>query len=163
MGKQYFKDFSIGDSDEPSYGRTVTESDLHACAGIEGSFSELHFNHEKTGESGWENPVAQGVLLLVMMQGMAQYASWELKPIALYGFDDIRFINPVFVGDTLSIELEVVDKEVKDNESGILTMKENLYKDDGSLAVTRKRLYLFRREASEQEIDYPGPEEGSKR
>jgi len=59
--------------------------------------------------------------------------------VAFYGMDRVRFANPTFIGDTIHVETEVVEKDVKDEMTGVLTVKQEVVKQDGSIDTERCR------------------------
>lgn len=143
MPKKYFEDFEIGDSTESQVSRMVSEHDVRECAALQGSYSEIHMSNDN--DTKWDKPLVQGSLLSVIMIGLAKRLPWEPKAAGLYGFDTVRFVNPVFHNDTVNLEVEVVEKEEYDDDFGKLTFKEELRKEDNTLAVTRERIFLVNR------------------
>jgi acyl dehydratase len=113
---------------------------VRECAGLQGSYSELHLSDDP--DSRWEKPVVPGSLLGVIMMGLAKRLPWNTRAAGLYGLDHVRFINPVFHGDKVQLSVEVVDREDYDDEHGLLTFEEQLNKPDGTLAVSRNRIFL---------------------
>lgn len=81
------------------------------------------------------------------MTGLAKRLPWGVQALGLYGLDNVRFVAPVYVDDTLYLEAEVVDKESQDEDRGLLTLKEELYKDQDVLTVTRERKYLVQKKS----------------
>jgi acyl dehydratase len=81
----------------------------------------------------------------MLIQGLMASTPWHFNTYALYGFDGIRFVNPVFIGDTVHLEAEVVDKETRDEETGVITVNCELTKEDGTLATVLKWLLLVHR------------------
>lgn len=146
MVKKYLEDFEIGESEELPEGRTIQESDKYFSSSISGNHGELFWNEEKMEQSEFGDTLTQGPLLLIIMNDLGDRGPWTPSIIALYGYDNVRFINPVFEGDTLYIEREVVDTEAKGDGRGVLSIKEDLYKQDDSLAATRIRRYMVRRQ-----------------
>lgn len=147
MVKQYFEDFEIGDRSE-SIGRTVTESDVYRFAGLEGHYGEIHTNKEYMEDSEYGGRLVHGPLLITILTGLTNHIRddediWDLETIALYGFDNVRFVNPVFIDDTLHLEWEVIDKELRNDESGVLTLEAELYKQDGSVGLRLDWLALL--------------------
>ena len=140
-----FEEVEIGES-RNTYGRTVTESDVHGFAGLEGHYGELHTNKEYAATTPYGQRIAHGALNVTFIQGFMASTSWRFDTYALYGFDGIRFVNPVFIDDTIHLEAEVVDKEVRDNETGIITINCELCKEDGTVATVLKWLLLVNRE-----------------
>lgn len=146
MPKQYFEDFEVGDTSESSVGRTMSEHDVYTAAGLAGSYGELHTNREAMAQTEYGDVIAQGVLLVMQMDGFGKRLSWEPETVAFYGMDGVRFINPVFIGDTIHMTAEVIDKEVRNDDHGLVTFKEDLVKSDDSVACTRERHLLVERE-----------------
>ena len=141
MSKSHFEDFEVGNITESSVARTISESDVYAVAGLSGSYGELHTNKEYMKDTQFGRPLVQNTLLIVIMEGLFKRVPWEPIIIAAYGRDSLRFINPVFIDDTVELELEIVDKEAKD-KGGVITMEQRLYKQDGDLTVKGEYLLL---------------------
>jgi len=96
-------------------------------------------------DTDFGNRIAQGPLLILLMLGIAKRSPWEADAIALYGYDNIRFTNPVYIDDTLYVESEVTDKEDKDEDSGVITFHRRLKKADDTLAMTADVKVLVRK------------------
>lgn len=128
-----------------SHGRTVSESDVYRYAGLEGHYGELHTNKEKMRDSEYGRRIAHGVLLVVLTNGFMTKLPFHHDVVALYGLDRVRFVNPVFIDDTVHLEAEIVDKEPKGDDRGIVTYKCELRKHDGTLAMALEWLYMVRR------------------
>lgn len=135
MPQQYFEDFQVGDSDE-SIGRTVSEHDVYEFAGLTGSYSEIHTNKAHMEESGYGHRLVQGVLLLTYVNGFSTMLSWDPEMIALYGIDGVRFLSSVQIDDTVHLEMELVEKEVRGEDSGLLVFDTDLVTADGETALT---------------------------
>ena len=161
-----FEALEIGETKE-SHGRTVSEHDIYSFAGLEGYYGELHTNAEYASSTEYGGRIAHGGLLVVYVQGFMAGLRWDYDLHALYGFDRVRFVNPVFIGDTITaeasaspgarpvgeaaqgevaLECELVDKEVRDEETGTVTIACELVKSDGTLAMRMDWLALVRRE-----------------
>lgn len=141
MPKQYFEDFEIGDTVESNVARTISESDLYTIAGLSGSYGELHTNKEYMKETEFGRPLVQNTLLIVIMEGLFKRVPWEPAIIAAYGRDDLRFVNPVFVDDTVNLEMEVVDKQRRD-QGGVITIQQRLFNQEDELVVKGNYLLL---------------------
>lgn len=141
MPKQYFEDFEVGETVESKVARTISESDLYTIAGLSGSYGELHTNKEYMKETEFGRPLVQNTLLIVIMEGLFKRVPWEPATIAAYGRDDLRFIGPVFVDDTIHLEMEIVDKQRRD-QGGVITMEQRLFNQDDELVVKGNYLLL---------------------
>ncbi|MGH9326892.1 MAG: MaoC family dehydratase [Terriglobia bacterium] len=95
---KYFEDYSVG-SVRQTLGRTVTETDIVIHAGQSGDFYPHHMDAEWCKGQEFKQRVAHGTLVLTIAVGLT---AAETNPAAFtYGYDRLRFIKPVFIGDTL--------------------------------------------------------------
>jgi len=102
----YFDDYVVGETHE-SYGRTVTETDIVAHAGQTGDFYPHHMDAEFCATQPFDQRMAHGTLILSMAIGML---AGEINDAAMsYGYDRVRFIAPVFIGDTIRARAEIVE------------------------------------------------------
>ena len=84
--------------------KTVAESDVYSFAGITGDFYPVHTDAEYAARQPTGQRVAHGVLLLGLMSAAA--ARWMIQPSVdglSYGYDGVRFVQPVFFGDTITV------------------------------------------------------------
>jgi len=119
----YFEDYVV-DAVVVSRGRTITETDIVNFAGLSGDFVELHMNEEyaKTGPFG--RRIAHGALIFSISTGlMVQMTQAPQALVAFYGVDKLRFVAPVFIGDTIHISQRVVEKTLKNAERGVIAME----------------------------------------
>jgi acyl dehydratase len=104
---RYFEDIEIGES-RTSTGRTVTEADIVIHAGQTGDFFPHHMDAEWTKTQPIGQRIAHGTLIVSIAVGMTAV---DINPQALsYGYDRIRFVAPVHIGDTLTVTAEIVEK-----------------------------------------------------
>lgn len=148
--KRYWEDFEVGDTATSTIARTLNEHDLHETCSLYGTFSELHLNEPKMRNSEWGGRLFPGVGLVVIMLGLHARLPWNPESRGLYGFDNVRFVEPVFVDDTVYLEVEVLelDERPDDPGRGLIRQRESLHRNnegetkDGELVVYRERLYL---------------------
>lgn len=102
---------------EVSFSKTVGESDVYAFAGISGDFSPNHVDHEYMSRTRYGQRIAHGVLTMAFMSTCSSKLIESLgnSPTVSYGYDRVRFIKPVFIGDTLTVRYTVVSV---DSEAG---------------------------------------------
>jgi acyl dehydratase len=104
---RYFEDFEIGES-RASVGRTITEADIVIHAGQTGDFFPHHMDAEWTKTQPIGARIAHGTLILSIGVGMT---AGDINPQAMsYGYDRIRFVAPVYIGDTVSVTAEITEK-----------------------------------------------------
>lgn len=145
MAKRYYEDFEPGDRAESPMGRTISESDVYTQAGLAGSYNPIHTDSEYMAGTDYGRRLVQNTLLITVTSGLNRRLPWEPELIAVYGREDIRFVDPVFIGDTVRLESEVVDKRERDDDTGVVSFEERLYKQDDTLAVTGTTLRLLER------------------
>lgn len=105
-----FDEFDLGDC-YASQGRTVTEADVVTFAGLSGDFNPLHTDAEFAKRTPFGERIGHGMLTVAMATGMANWTGiFEGTTIALME-QVIRYKNVVKFGDTVHLELEVVDKK----------------------------------------------------
>lgn len=106
-----FHEIEVGDTDVTD-GRTITGADVTNFAGVSGDFNHIHTDEERMRESIFGERIAHGMLVLSAATGLIwQYRSIEMRDsvVAFYGLDDLRFRKPVYIGDTIRVEMEVVE------------------------------------------------------
>ena len=107
MNALFWEDYQTG-TVRTSTGRTITEADIVLHAGQTGDFYPHHMDAEWTKTQPFGQRVAHGTLIFSVAVGMT---AGEVNPEAFsYGYDRLRFIRPVFIGDTLRVRVTVKDK-----------------------------------------------------
>lgn len=99
-------DFYVKIGDSARFTKTVSESDVYQFAGITGDFSPNHVNKVYMEKSSYGRLMAHGALLVGFMSTVSTMVIADCRdadetPVAL-GYDKIRFLQPVFLGDTVS-------------------------------------------------------------
>lgn len=103
----YFDEYVVGSVRE-SLGRTITEADIVLHAGQSGDFYPHHMDAEWCKGQEFKQRVAHGTLVFTIAVGLT---ASEVNPEALtYGYDRLRFIRPVFIGDTLRSRVTLKEK-----------------------------------------------------
>ena len=106
-----FEDYTVGEV-WMSRGRTVTEADLVMFSAFSGDWYPLHTDKEWARKGPFGQRIAHGMLVLSVSTGLL-----TMKPgvvLAFYGIDRVRFVAPTYIGDTISVELEVKGLSVKE-------------------------------------------------
>jgi acyl dehydratase len=100
-----------------SPGRTITDADLMAFAGLTGDFSELHTSDVYAKSSQFGRKVAHGMLGLSYAHGLMWPRTGELREtaVAFLGIQDWKFVGPIFVGDTIFVSYVLA--ELRDSKS----------------------------------------------
>ena len=152
MEKIYLEDYEIGEK-LVSPGRTMTESDITAFAGLTGDWHPIHTNIEYAKKSPFGERIAHGMLTLsigsALIFRLGQYAALPKSFIAFYGIDSVRFVGPCKIGDTIHCEMEVVEFVMKDESKGVIVCKNTIYNQrDEKVIVYKTRALAGRRPAS---------------
>jgi acyl dehydratase len=104
---RWFEDYVIGER-RTSVGRTITEADIVIHAGQTGDFFPHHMDAEWMATQPAGRRIAHGTLILSVAVGMT---AGDINPQSMsYGYDRIRFIRPVFIGDTITVTAEITEK-----------------------------------------------------
>jgi len=140
---RYFENFIIGDVYEHRPGRTITESDNTWFTLLTMNQHPVHFDAEYAAKSEFGKPLVNSCLTLSIVAGMS-VSDVSQKNIANLGWTDIKLPGPVFVGDTLMAESEVLDKRESKSRptQGIVTIRTIGKKQDGSIIMEFERAML---------------------
>jgi acyl dehydratase len=141
---RYLEDFKVGDVYEHRPGRTISESDNTWFTLITMNQHPLHFDAAYASTSEWKKPLVNSALTLSIVTGMS-VSDISQKAIANLGWDKIKLTGPVFVGDTIYAESEVL--EVRESKSrptqGIVTVKTTGKTSEGLVFLTYERSVLI--------------------
>jgi len=114
--RKYFEELEIGET-LITHRRTVTEADIVNFAGISGDFFYAHMDDVAAKESLFERRVAHGYFVLSAAAGL--FVDPAPGPVlANYGLENLRFVKPVYVGDTIHARLTCKQKTVKEDREG---------------------------------------------
>ena len=138
MSKRAHMDlYSVGDHGEIA--KTVSESDIYGFAGIVGDFYAVHLNEEFAKTTRFGKRIAQGALSVGFLSAvMGQMAARAPNPGAVSHRYDITFRAPVYVGDTVTARLDLIEK---DEERNTCVFRAAVTNHEGSV-VADGRTYL---------------------
>ena len=136
---RFFDDFEVGDVYRCRYGRTVTEADNTWFTLLTNNTNQLHFNRDYAARTEWGQPLINSALTLAIVAGMG-VADVSENGFAL-GWDEITLPHPLFAGDTLYSESEVVEKRPSKSRpgQGIVKVETRGYNQDGVLVIRYRR------------------------
>ena len=128
----YYEDLTEGQT-FTSPARTVTETDLVSFAMLSGDWNPIHTNQEFAQETYYGKRVVHGVFGISMMTGLLDRTGlFDGSAIAMLGIRDWIFKGPIFVGDTIHFEMEIVSKRLTSKEDrGIVDRKFKLINQRG--------------------------------
>jgi acyl dehydratase len=140
---RYYEDFEVGAVYEHRPGRTIGEADNTWFTLLTMNRHPLHFDAEYAARSEFGRPLVNSALTLAIVVGMS-VSDVSGKAIANLGWKEIRLPAPVFVGDTLYAESEVLDKRASRSRptQGVVTVRTTGKKQDGTVVMTFERTVL---------------------
>lgn len=140
---RYLEDFKVGDVYEHRPGRTISDTDNAWFTLLTMNTHPLHFDHEYAKKTEFGKPLVCSPLTVAILVGMS-VSDVSQKAVANLGWGDIRMTHPVFPGDTLYGETEVLAKResAKRPEQGIVTVKTMGKNQHGDVVCTFERSVL---------------------
>jgi 3-hydroxybutyryl-CoA dehydratase len=116
-------DFYVKPGDNVAFAKTVGETDIYLFAGITGDFAVNHVNEQYMARSKYGRRIAHGALLIgfastcsSLMIEKCQGTAGDETPVSL-GYDKVRFLGPVFIGDTLNLTYTIVEVDLAKRRS----------------------------------------------
>jgi 3-hydroxybutyryl-CoA dehydratase len=123
-----FEEIRVGD--KASFTKTISESDVYAFAGITGDFNPIHVNQEFAAQSRFKQRIAHGMLSASFISTVI---GTELPGInTVYLSQEVKFTAPVYFGDTLTAEAEVLEKR---EDKRIVMLKTTVMNQHGKVVV----------------------------
>ncbi len=141
---RYYEDFNVGDIYEHRPGRTITETDNTWFTLLTMNTHPMHFDAEYAKHSEFGRCIICSPLTVALMVGMS-VTDVSQKAIANMGWTDIRMTHPLFAGDTLTAESEVLGKRESKSRpnAGLVTVKTRGFNQDGKLVCDFERTILI--------------------
>ncbi len=140
---RYYEDFTVGDIYEHRPGRTITATDNTWFTLLTMNNHPLHFDAEYAAKSEFKRPLVNSCLTLSIVVGMS-VSDVSYKAIGNLGWNDIKLPAPVFAGDTLYAESEVIAKRESRSRptQGIVTVRTKGVNQDGKVVISYERTVL---------------------
>jgi len=140
---RHYEDFAVGDVYEHRPGRTIGEADNTWFTLLTMNQHPLHFDAAYAAKSEFGRPLVNSCFTLALVVGMS-VSDVSQKAIGNLGWSDIRLTAPVFVGDTIYAESEVLSmrESAKRPTQGIVTVRTTGRKADGTVFMTFERSVL---------------------
>ena len=141
----YFEQYEIG-MEITSQGRTITEADINAFAGLSGDFNQIHTDEVYASNSAFGQRVAHGLLVTSIVSGLAvQTGFMEGTVIAFREISQWKFSNPVFIGDTVTVVIQVTNtKKMSRLNGGAITFNLNVYNQSNSVVQRGEWVILLK-------------------
>lgn len=147
MAGLWFEELQVGQVFRHAIRRTVTETDNLLFSTLTHNPAQLHLDAEYMRDSEYGRVLVNSVFTLGLMVGVSVGDTTLGTAVANLGWDEVRFPAPVFVGDTLSIETEVLELRPSRSrpEAGIVTFAHRAFNQNGVLVAACKRSGLQRK------------------
>jgi acyl dehydratase len=154
---RFFEDFEVGDVYRSRFGRTVTEADNLLFTHLTLNTNAIHFDARFAAQTRWGKVLVNSTFTLALITGMSVPDVSE-NALANLGWEEVRLPNPVFVGDTLYCETEVLTTRASKShpDAGILTVRSRGLNQEGKVVIEfRRTLLVYRRGRSARPDLFP--------
>jgi acyl dehydratase len=147
MGGLFYEQFSVGQRFEHVLRRTVTEADNLIFSALTHNPAALHLDEEYMKGTEFGTRIVNSCFTLSLMVGVSVADTTLGTTVANLGWDEIRFPKPVFIGDTLRTESEVLAmRESKSRpDAGVVTFVHRCYNQRNELVAVCRRLALMKK------------------
>ena len=149
---KYYEELAVGDVYEHRPGRTVTEFDNTLWSLLSVNLQPLHLDAHFSESTEFGQRLVNSMFTLSTVVGLQVHDLTLGTTVANLGFEEITFPHPVFIGDTLYAETEVLKKRLSESrdDSGIVTFEHRGYTHEGELVCECKRTALMRLEPEDE-------------
>lgn len=129
-----------------SRGRTVTEADIVMFAGLSGDFVELHTNEEYARQTAFGRRIAHGALVFSLSIGLTTRMNLiDDSLLAFSGVDRLRFVQPVFIGDTIQVAKRVIERQELDSSRGVIVFETKVTNQNANTVLMYHDKLLLKR------------------
>ncbi len=148
MDQKYFEDLQTGDRDR-TVGRTITEADIVNFAGLSGDFNPIHMDRAFAEKPFFKKRIAHGILVFSVASGLftqSEMNTFMKKSVIALMEIKWKFLKPVFIGDTIHLEVEIIEKkETSKPDRGIVVVKRTVVNQDGDAVQEGDIIMMIRR------------------
>lgn len=152
---RFFEDFEVGEVYRHPVGRTVIEADNVWFTNVTMNPHMMHFNNHFAAQSEFKQPLVNSCFTLSLVTGLS------VNDVSLNGINlewqDVRMPNPLFVGDTVYAQTEVLEKrELKSRpKQGIVTVKTTGVTEKGKVVMEFIRKVMVFKKGFSLEMQFP--------
>jgi acyl dehydratase len=141
----FYEDLVVGALFQHSTGRTVTETDNILFCALTLNTQPLHINADFAAKTEFGQRIVNGLFTLGLVVGLSVSELTAGTIVANLGYDKVTHPNPLFHGDTVYAESQVLDKRESASrpECGIVRLKQTGRKQDGTVVVEFERTVMF--------------------
>jgi itaconyl-CoA hydratase len=157
---RFFEDLDVGDTYQSRLGRTITEADNVWFTCLTMNTNQIHFNTAYAQRTQFGRPLVNSTFTLALVTGMTVPDTTE-NAAANLAWTDVKLPKPVFVGDTLWAESEILERRESRSNSrvGIVTMRCRGINQRSEVVIEFRRTFMvYKRDAPEAAPVFPGAE-----
>jgi itaconyl-CoA hydratase len=145
MPGKYFEELTVGDVIQHSLGRTLTEMDNVLFSSLTMNTQPLHLNEAFANETQFGQRIVNGIFTLGVVVGITVNDLTAGTIIANLDYKDVTHPHPLYHGDTITVETEIIDKRESRSkpDRGIVTLKHIGRNQDGVICISVTRTALF--------------------
>ena len=153
MSGKYFEDLEVGQRIQHPRGRTVTEMDNVLFSALTMNTQPLHLDEEFSKQTQFGQRIVHGLFTAALVVGISVADLTEGTIVANLGYDKMMHPHPVFHGDTIHAETEVLEKRESASkpDRGIVRLRQIGRKQDGTIVVELERTVMFLKRAPSNE------------
>jgi acyl dehydratase len=145
MTGKYYEDLEVGQQIKHPTGRTVTEMDNVLFRALTMNTQALHLNEDFASETEFGKRIVNGIFTFGLVVGLTVADLTDRTIVANLGYENVRHPAPVFHGDTIYAETEVLEKRESQSRpnAGIVRLRQVGRNQDGTVVVELERTVLF--------------------
>lgn len=157
---RFFEDFEVGDVYQHPLGRTVTTTDNIWFTLLTQNTAPIHFDHHYSAQTEFGKPLVDSTFTLALVTGQS-VTDISQNVMANLGWDNVVLPNPVFEGDTIYSQSEVLEKRASNSRPnvGIIKVKTVGYNQDGTIVISFIRILMVYKQGQAPQIRRLLPEE----
>lgn len=156
---RFYEDFEVGDVYQHALGRTVTTTDNMWFTLLTQNTAPIHFDHHYAAQTAFGKPLVDSTFTLALVTGQS-VSDVSQNVFANLGWDEVRLPHPVFEGDTIYSQSEVL--EARESHSrpdvGIVSVRTTGYNQEGIVVITFRRTLLVYKRGRAPQIPHLRPD-----
>jgi itaconyl-CoA hydratase len=144
---RFYEDFEVGDVYRHPLGRTVTQTDNIWFTLLTQNTAPIHFDTHYAAQTEFGKPLVDSTFTVALVTGQS-VSDISQNVFANLGWDEVRLPHPVFEGDTVYSQSEVLEKRESKSRAnvGIVSVRTSGYNQDGTVVITfRRTVMVYRR------------------
>ncbi len=145
MAGKFYDELEVGQIIRHSVGRTLTEADNVLFNALTMNTQPLHLNEDFARKTAFGQRIVNGILTLGLVVGITVSELTEGTIIANLGYEEVKHPRPLFHGDTLYVETEVISKRESSSrpDAGVVVLRHTGRNQNGEVCITVNRSVLF--------------------